>query len=104
MFHVEGDRLKVDAPQGVLTPELREELRQHKPAIIALVRSPVDSQYFRDRFEERTAIHEIENGWPAEEAQLWAMREVMHEYFSQYYPSLMEELGKMIFRQSGGLH
>lgn len=34
---VEGDRLRYDAPQGALTPELRARLREHKAQIIALV-------------------------------------------------------------------
>ena len=36
---VEGDRLRCNAPQGVLTPALQEELKKRKPEIIAFLRS-----------------------------------------------------------------
>jgi hypothetical protein len=32
-----GDRLHVEAPVGVVTPELRFELARHKPALVALL-------------------------------------------------------------------
>ena len=32
-----GDKLRLEAPAGVLTPELKEALRQHKAALIALL-------------------------------------------------------------------
>ncbi|HOK32545.1 MAG TPA: hypothetical protein PKX69_10730, partial [Limnochordia bacterium] len=31
-----GDKLRIDAPAGALTPDLKEALRQHKPALVAL--------------------------------------------------------------------
>lgn len=31
-----GDRLRLEAPAGVLTPELKETIQQHKPALTAL--------------------------------------------------------------------
>jgi hypothetical protein len=34
-----GDRLKVDAPRGVVTPELRADLTNHKSALIAILRA-----------------------------------------------------------------
>lgn len=33
-----GDKLHVEATTGVLTPELKEALRQHKPALVAILR------------------------------------------------------------------
>lgn len=33
-----GDRLRVDAPEGALTPELRQAIREHKPELLALPR------------------------------------------------------------------
>jgi len=32
-----GDRLRLDAPAGVLTPELKGAVQQHKPALMALL-------------------------------------------------------------------
>lgn len=32
-----GDKLRLDAPKGVLTPELKEAVSQQKPALIALL-------------------------------------------------------------------
>lgn len=31
-----GDKLRLEAPAGVLSPELKEAVRQHKPALTAL--------------------------------------------------------------------
>ncbi len=36
---LDGDALKCNAPQGVLTPELRQELAERKPEIIAFLRA-----------------------------------------------------------------
>ena len=30
-----GDKLRLEAPAGVLTPEMKEAIRQYKPALIA---------------------------------------------------------------------
>ena len=35
----DGDQLRCTAPSGVLTPELREQLRERKPEIVAFLRS-----------------------------------------------------------------
>ena len=32
-----GDKLRLEAPKGVLTPEMKEAIRQYKPALIALL-------------------------------------------------------------------
>lgn len=37
-----GDRLKVDAPAGVLTDEDRQAIRDHKAELLALLRSGAD--------------------------------------------------------------
>ena len=34
------DRLRIEAPSGALTPELRSALAEQKPALLALVRDP----------------------------------------------------------------
>ena len=58
------DRLKVDAPQGVLTEELRQAMRTHKTALLDLV----------EAFEERAAIAEYCGRLPRGEAErlAWA--------------------------------
>jgi hypothetical protein len=33
-----GDKLQLEAPAGVLTPDLREKIRQHKPELITLLK------------------------------------------------------------------
>ena len=42
-----GDKLRLEAPAGVLTRELREALRQHKPALTALLSGrPVEETFW----------------------------------------------------------
>lgn len=36
----EGEHLRVDAPRDALTPDLLDRLRQHKPALLTLLREP----------------------------------------------------------------
>ena len=36
----DGDRLKIKAPRGTVTPELRERLAAHKPDILAALSMP----------------------------------------------------------------
>lgn len=35
---VHGDQLRVDAPRGILTPDLRRDLQERKPEVLALIR------------------------------------------------------------------
>lgn len=37
VLEARGDRLHVEAPAGVVTPTLRDQLTQHKPALLALL-------------------------------------------------------------------
>lgn len=37
-----GDRLRVEAPAGTLTPELRQELAEHKAELVRLLRPVVN--------------------------------------------------------------
>ncbi len=32
-----GDKLRLEAPAGILTPQLKQAIKQHKPALIALL-------------------------------------------------------------------
>lgn len=36
---LDGDNLRIDAPAGVLTDELRQAIRDNKPALVALLNS-----------------------------------------------------------------
>lgn len=58
------DRLRVDAPQGALTPAFRAALRQPKAALLDLV----------EAFEERACIAAIDGRVPRAEAErlAWA--------------------------------
>lgn len=38
---VEEDRLAVDAPKGMLTDDVRQAIRQHKQALLALLSQPM---------------------------------------------------------------
>jgi hypothetical protein len=42
ILEARGDRLRVNAPKGVVTPEMREQLVRHKSAIIGLLTTRVD--------------------------------------------------------------
>ena len=64
-----GDRLRVDAPQGVLTPEIRADLVAHKAAILQVLASPPTepAQTVRDlRAAWAGACFELAEalGWP----------------------------------------
>jgi hypothetical protein len=41
---IRGDHLRVEAPRGVLTEELRSALSEHKPALLRLLRSTPEPQ------------------------------------------------------------
>lgn len=45
-LQAEGDRLRVNAPKGVLTDELRSLIRQHKPELLRLL-APVQDRRAR---------------------------------------------------------
>src|SRR5262249_10697021 len=51
-FAIHNEQLAVDAPKGTLTEVLRQAIRQHKEAIIAIL----------EAFEERAAIAEYCGG------------------------------------------
>lgn len=38
-FSLAGDKLQVDAPAGALTDDLRQAIRDNKPALVALLQS-----------------------------------------------------------------
>ncbi|MFQ5904124.1 MAG: hypothetical protein ACE5JO_10580 [Candidatus Binatia bacterium] len=50
-----GERLRVDAPKGVIPPDLRERLREHKAEIIALLSCEAEGDALERRFGHRAA-------------------------------------------------
>lgn len=61
---LDGSALRYRAPKGIMTPDLLQQLAQHKAALLALV----------DAFEERAAIMEYDGHLPREDAErlAWA--------------------------------
>jgi hypothetical protein len=51
-----GDRLLIDAPKGVLTPELKEQLQQAKTALLAALAAP-DAGSVRDPTLDASTAH-----------------------------------------------
>lgn len=51
-----GDKLHVEAPAGVLTPELKDALLQHKPALVALLREREATTVVNNRGQEIPAV------------------------------------------------
>jgi TubC N-terminal docking domain len=47
MIESAGDRLRVDAPKGVITPELREALAACKAEVLAILNTPEDEIEWR---------------------------------------------------------
>jgi TubC N-terminal docking domain len=70
------DRLRVDAPAGVLTDDLRQALRTHKTALLDLV----------EAFEERAAIAEYCGGLVRTEAEALAWAHVLGEEAASALP------------------
>ncbi len=73
-----GDRLHVDAPKGLLTPELLDELRKNKPDLLAYLRREetlTDTvEDLREHFAERAAILKFDAGLPRERAETEAAK------------------------------
>lgn len=51
-FRVAGDRLRIEAPQGVLTEELQRTLREHKTALLTLVQAKAVADMTLDEFAQ----------------------------------------------------
>lgn len=69
------DRLRVDAPQGALTPALRAALLEHKQGLLDLV----------EAFEERAAIAEVEGSLERQAAEALAWQCVLGETREQVF-------------------
>lgn len=79
----DGEKLRYAAPVGRLTPELRQELVAHKPAIIALLRTGGggrDAGDWQAFFNERAGIMEYDGGVPRETAEARAFEACIVEW------------------------
>jgi len=54
----EGDRLRIKAPRGAVTPELRERLARNKPDIIAALSTPESPDCRKSRESQRRKMTE----------------------------------------------
>jgi hypothetical protein len=77
----DGDGIRV-CPASRLTEDLREAVRQHKPELLALLRSPPPSldalpADWRDTWEERAAIMEYDGELPRERAEALALLDIL---------------------------
>lgn len=60
-----GDKLRITAPRGVITPQLRDQIAQHKPALMRLLRDApgdVDDGSFPP-LEEPPAFGQVWSGY-----------------------------------------
>ena len=70
------DRLKADAPAGVLTADLRQAMRTHKAELLDLV----------EQWSERAAIAEYCGGLSRAEAEALAWQCVLGEVSARQWP------------------
>ena len=55
MFSVDDEGLKVIVPNGLLTPDLRKQLRQHKSEILAFLARQSEGEALERRFGHKAA-------------------------------------------------
>ncbi len=67
---VDGDQLRIDAPKGVLNPELKQELVKHKPTLIALLGTTLDGI----QPAPESAVIPLTSG----QERLWSLMELQH--------------------------
>ena len=81
-----GNRLIVNAPEGMLTSDLRETLRSHKSELLAILRresaaaelTPADLPAdWRVEWKERAAVREYDGGQAREHAEAEALGEII---------------------------
>jgi len=85
---VDGQELVVRAPKGTLTPDILSQIKAAKHELLELL-TPKRPNYWHDRYEERAAIMEHDGGFVRQEAEQWAMRDVLYEYVQRYYPAVL---------------
>jgi hypothetical protein len=90
---VRGDKLRVDAPADLLTPELQDRLKSHKQELLSALRDRLfrpeatdiafeqaveyfGSKGLRYELEERAAILEYDGGLDRDQAEKRAVEEI----------------------------
>ena len=84
---INGDKLRLEAPAGVLTPELKEAVSQQKPALIALL----EAQEARRLLETQ--------GWVAVRSKVLGETILWLKYVNVVYPSRLHNLTKYTLRE-----
>lgn len=80
---VAGDKLRINAPRGALTAELRQTLSEHKPELLEMLRQRTPGQYLAS-LSLRFAGH------PNHHAALDRFCELADEYHQQHCMSVSE--------------
>ena len=71
-----GDQLRFDAPKGAMTPELREQIKGHKTALLDILTPPDLPPDLLYLWEERMAICLVHGGATYEDAMKIAWKQV----------------------------
>jgi len=120
---LDGHRLRVDAPAGLIDDRWRAWFAEHKPALMAALRDPPTVAGItpddlppdvREAYEERAAIFEIDGGADGAEADPQALREIVGrvtstdrselvEYESNYAPQVEPLPGTSACKRCGAL-
>lgn len=85
-FQVIDGRVKISAPEKLLTPEITQQLREHKTLLLSLLQKTD----WKELYEERAAIFEHEAGIPQWMAERAARLEVLNDYIASEHPVIME--------------
>ena len=95
-FQLNGDRVLVNAPGHVATPELQAEMKRCKPFLLDWLKRRAASADWRERFHERAALRHHDGDLPLHEAEYLASRELLHEYLASCHPAVLAEFDAMI--------
>jgi hypothetical protein len=86
VLETEGPRLIVDAPVGVLTTDIIDQLKANKPDLLALLGNSLNTEDWRAAFEERAAIMEYDGGMPRHDAENLAFDDAVVRWMREHPP------------------